>query len=304
MKAFNHFFAISIFLLGSLSSYGQKTLTIDITKDATVLFTQGTTDMDNNYGSVAKLNAVTGTSGSAPKASRTFIEIDLSSLAADISISTATLKLKFDSADTTSGSNECNLHKVETSWGETTITWNNQPSYTVDVNDPYIPKTTGATDYDVDLTDWVKESYKRKDNSLSFILKLITEVPGQYRKYKFGSSDNATASLRPKLEVVYYENEIFLHSSSTEPSEVYDLTDRNIHVKTGMDYLFKSSLITYEIKDQYNATAVSSTSSNLTSDIDYIEIDVSAQNLNSGETYTLILKNSEGQKQYLKFRPQ
>ncbi len=290
-----------LFLVGTyISVIAQTTANISVSKDAAVYFRSGTTAMDNNYGTHASLFVLTGTAGSSSTIWRSYVEIDLSSLPTNAVIKSATLHLQALSTLQNAGSNEVVLHKTTSSWDESTITWNNQPSYTTDVADPTVSSGgTGARD--VDVTDWTRDALI-STGSLSFAMKLVTEVAGQVRKMEMASSDHATTSYRPVLEVVYYENEFFMDAHPEPVNDIYELAINSINVQLDENFLSNTETISYEIKDRDNVVVVSKNSTNMTRDYLFIKIDPSSFSLTDDLIYEIIFYNDQGSKRYLKFK--
>lgn len=63
------------------------------------------------------------------------------------------------------------IKRVEDSWNESTITWNNQPSISNDVLDSVECSGEQDNDHDIDITDWVQDISNGKvvDNGLVFV---------------------------------------------------------------------------------------------------------------------------------------
>lgn len=113
--------------------------------------------------------------------SRSWLKYDLSHLQSDIGIVNATLKL-YSSAewDATTGKPIGIYYSSNDTWGEDTITWNNQPTFDVS------PLDTIATPlgedliqagnwYEFDITDEVRATYNG-DRILSLVLKQVDET--------------------------------------------------------------------------------------------------------------------------------
>jgi hypothetical protein len=102
------------------------------------------------------------------------------------------------------GDNKGWLKRVLANWDETTITWNNMPA-TTDAGEVEVAASTSQWNYsvtDLDVTQLVKEMVANNQNyGFSFQM----QVEQIYRSMVFGTSENADATKRPKLVVVYTE---------------------------------------------------------------------------------------------------
>jgi hypothetical protein len=104
---------------------------------------------------------------------------------------------------TSFGSNDTWLYRITSPWSENTLTWNNQPAFSTNTAIG-ISASTSKFDFnatDIDVTALVKEMIIPANGNYGFLLKLRDET--YYRAINFASSDNATASLRPKLVINY-----------------------------------------------------------------------------------------------------
>src|SRR3989344_2103250 len=92
------------------------------------------------------------------------------------------------------------LKKVNSSWGEYSITWNNKPSTSsqnygsISVDRPY-------SNRELDFTDLYTEWYTGVSRNYGFAILLSSET-GQQWGY-INSSDNEDANLRPKIKIIY-----------------------------------------------------------------------------------------------------
>lgn len=139
---------------------------------------------------------------------RGLLQFDLSSIPADVTIDWATLSLFSPDAPSSqfhSGDNEAVLQRITESWGETTVTFNNQPSTTTQ-HQITLPVSTGEyQDYaNLNVTQLVQDMVDDPQNSFGFMLKLKTE--SIYRRISFASGDASNPENWPKLELCYSES--------------------------------------------------------------------------------------------------
>jgi len=110
---------------------------------------------DNNYGASAALN-VTWAAGSDTRDRRSFLKFDISSIPSGSTINSASLN-PYHRINPWSGWSWVDLvvHKLtDDTWGETTITWNNQPAYGVEA-DRRIGGGSAGT-WDIFKKDYIK----------------------------------------------------------------------------------------------------------------------------------------------------
>ena len=164
---------------------------------------------DENYGKHHLLQALNWTISGLDAKLRFFIDFDLSSIPEKAIIVSAKLSL-FESHENAaseghshlSGPNECYISRVTSPWCEHTITWNNQPIYSIH-NQVLIPQDTISTqDYiDIDVTPLIMDIRNYPGTSYGLMCMLVTEQP--YRSLLFASSDHENIDKRPKLVVKY-----------------------------------------------------------------------------------------------------
>ena len=128
--------------------------------------------------------------------SRSYLQFDLSSLP-NRNIESAKLFLFQNS-----GGNTIELRRVLSQWEESTIIWDNQPSFSYD--NEVSTQTSGSGWYEFNITNLVKNWKSNIYNNHGVILKLAQES-GHQGSNAFFSSDTpiANSHRRPKLEVVY-----------------------------------------------------------------------------------------------------
>jgi PKD repeat protein len=136
---------------------------------------------------------------------RSLIRFDLSQIPSSSSIVNATLKLMTNlntgHYQMDSGPNPSYFLRVLEAWNENTVTWNSQPS--VSMNDPVIvPQSTSNTEtYYLDLTQHVQDMVGHPESNYGWLFRQQTEE--KYRCLVFASSDNVEPSWRPLLTIIY-----------------------------------------------------------------------------------------------------
>lgn len=203
----------------------QTTLTIYPDKDAMIRHCTSPSYINNqytNYGNYGYVSTLKWTWSGYPVIYKSLIGIDLSQLPANATITNAKLYLYATGGHVTnlttgnSGykSNASYLRRVTTSWGESTVTWNTAPTTVTNNQVALANSSTVDQDYVVDVTNLIKDIQANPTTSDGLMLSLVTEE--YYTKMIFASSDHATSSLHPKLEITYTTGISFPHIESFE----------------------------------------------------------------------------------------
>jgi hypothetical protein len=151
-----------------------------------------------NYGSDNYLAAGTNISGDI---SRAYIQFDLTGLPPNVVITEATLILDHYSSEPMASA-YIGAYPVTAAWGESIITFSNQPSVTVLEAAFLVPSTVGVIEWDI--TNMVQGWYEGSIPNYGLMLGAVDETSLEAWAY-FRSSDYATASQRPKLLITYYD---------------------------------------------------------------------------------------------------
>ncbi|MEA3463003.1 MAG: DUF6443 domain-containing protein [Bacteroidota bacterium] len=204
--------SISILALAIvIQSWSQTTLTVYPDKDAMIRHCTNPSyinDQYTNYGDYGYYNPLMWTWSGYPVIYKSLIGIDLSQLPDNANITDAKLYLYATGnhvSNLTSGggykSNASYLRRIITSWGESTVTWDTAPT-TVTNNQATLANSTAVDqDYVVDVTNLIKDIQANPTSSDGLMFGLVTEE--YYAKMQFASSDHATSSMHPKLEITY-----------------------------------------------------------------------------------------------------
>ena len=167
-------------------------------------------DPNQNFGTHPDFTGNAWTSGGTPTIGRCLMNIDLHSiLPMNALITNATLDLYHDNSSytighsTIDGPNDCWLRRITSSWNETTVNWNTQPSYTT-TNEVYLPASSNDTmNYpNIDVTNLLTDIWNNYSTSFGFMIMLNSEQ--FYRSLLFGSNDCADPTKRPLLHICYH----------------------------------------------------------------------------------------------------
>ena len=152
---------------------------------------------DDNFGTDNELKVKSDSS----KVKRSLVAFDVSSIPSGSTVSSATLTLclSADPPSDSQGRTE-ELRLVTSSWVETAVVWNDQPSVSAAVTDTItVPTTAQCLTFSVtaDVQSWV-------DGTTNNGWRLGDESEGSGSgDVKYRSRENATASERPNLDVIY-----------------------------------------------------------------------------------------------------
>lgn len=180
-----------------------------IGKDALVFGSLG--EYNVNYGYNPQFSADAWTFNQNQGVFRSLISFDLTSIPVGAIVTDAKFSLfAWDSASsglgqhsTISGSNACWLEPITSSWNESTVTWNTQPT-SDSLSRIYIPSSISPTQnyIDIDVTSLIQYMVDNPSSNFGLILKLQNE--SYYRNLNFCSSDHPNSALHPKLEITYF----------------------------------------------------------------------------------------------------
>lgn len=200
---------IMTIIISSLEVTSQHTITLkpnaDSGKDA--ILHSLSSESDINFGDNAQLPSSAWTFSGTPAVVRGIIEFDLSAIGNGAVIDNAYLSLYawgsmngFGQHSTLNGSNESWLQRITSTWDESTVTWNTQPTSTTQ-NQVSIPQSNGPSDdyLNIDVTSLVQDMIDNPSTSFGFLLRLQNEE--HYRQLNFASSDHDNYELRPKLVI-------------------------------------------------------------------------------------------------------
>src|SRR5688572_658653 len=163
-----------------------------------------------NFGSSNEYAAIAWTNGGNESNARGLLSFDITMIPPGTVITNASLSLYWNPSGSNtghsqmSGSNASWLQRITSPWAESTVTWDTQPTTTVQ-NQVVLPASTSNNqDYpNIDVTALVQDMVNNPSQSFGFMLRLQSEL--FYRSLLFASSDHLNSALRPKLEISYLD---------------------------------------------------------------------------------------------------
>lgn len=165
-----------------------------VTKDGYIY----SSDPTNGRNFTASLFYVGNNTGSAAIA-RTFLQFDLGLIPNNAIINSATLRLVQSS--TASATNTIGVYKITSSWDQTTVSWNVQPSIGASPVDQLSVGTASGAIYNFNVLSVVQEWVNGTASNYGFFLKVLNE--GVESSHTFVSSESPSVSERPQLIIDY-----------------------------------------------------------------------------------------------------
>jgi RHS repeat-associated protein len=142
--------------------------------------------------------SIDASSDGAGKLVRGLLQFDLGSIPSTAIINSAQLTL---SGVNHGGTNPSYLRKNTSQWDVSSVTWNKAP-VTTTVSQIALSQSTSSTQvYAIDVKDFVQDMVNVPATNFGWTMLLQNETPAG--RLSFGSADNSTASLRPKLVINY-----------------------------------------------------------------------------------------------------
>jgi len=147
-----------------------------------------------NYGSQPTMDV----QRRATRNRRSLVKFDLSTIPPNSTINSATLELYSTVAPTTS--QQLDIHRITSSWQETTVTWSSQPTFDSVISSS-IQGGTGTGWKIWDVTGLVKDWYLGTYQNYGFLVKSNLETGTTAYLYSFATKENSTN--KPILRVNY-----------------------------------------------------------------------------------------------------
>lgn len=151
----------------------------------------------NNFGTNTQMHV----RGAGSPLKRAFVQFNVSTILAGSTINSATLTLCLDEVPAASAQGKVHeLRRVNGSWTETGLTWNNQPAISSTVTGTIVvPSTATCVTFNVtsDVQAWVNGTTNN-----GWRLNEQNEGSGGGNA-KYATRENGSSSTRPKLDVTY-----------------------------------------------------------------------------------------------------
>lgn len=157
----------------------------------------------SNFGTATTLQVRSGTTLLVvPANKRTFVRFDLSacSIPANARVVTAGLALSMSTAP--SASRTYQVRRITESWGETTLTWSNQPGAAASATATVATGTTANVTLEWNVLTDVREFLDGTAANNGWLI--ADSVESDTGESVFRSREHTTASERPRLVVTYY----------------------------------------------------------------------------------------------------
>lgn len=203
----------------------QTTLTLTPSQDAAIGYHDGANTAGNNYGSAVQAAAYCIPAAAAPppgvNMNRALFDFNLSSIPANATLVSAKLNLyatgPIGSLQGHTGANASYLERITQSWGEFSVTWNNQPA-TTSQNNIILPQSTSSTqDYlNIDVLPLVQDMINNPSTSFGFRMRLINEAVTNV--LIFYSKDNGNPAKVPTLVVTYSTSNVGIKETAADKS--------------------------------------------------------------------------------------
>jgi hypothetical protein len=193
---------LMLYSISSLFAQHQLVLQPNATDGKDALVSAKQDQVNSNFGSVPSIHPYAWTNSGDLNIQRTFIEFDWSNLPSNAQVDSAFLYFYYSpyGVPDHSGDNDLWIRRVTGSWGENTVTWNNQPGADT-TKQVYVPKSTSTSqDYKIPVTELVKHIIN-SGNNYGFRISLVDE--SIFKRVMIASSDHADSTKHPKLVLHY-----------------------------------------------------------------------------------------------------
>ena len=140
--------------------------------------------------------------------SRIYIQFSVSAIPSTAVIESAALRLDYYYSYSKNVQAPIGVYRVTSTWNESTVTWNNQPTFnTTAIDTVLVPTTATYTFLSWDVTSLVKSwSISRYVRNVNCGMVLMDTDESTDEGWKaFQSSDATDASVRSKLVITYYD---------------------------------------------------------------------------------------------------
>lgn len=183
----------ALFLLGASPLVLAATATLSPTADA---YVQNGGNTSKNYGTATDLRIQT--SGTTASNYDSYLKFDTTSVAGGITSAQLRIYAKLSASGTVSTTAYA---VVSTTWGETTITWNNKPALGIALGSVTVNSTTYAYK-DIDVTSYVQSEFNAGRKVMSFAYRNSANSTPNITAY---SKDSSNVN-KPQLLITYATN--------------------------------------------------------------------------------------------------
>lgn len=135
---------------------------------------------------------------------RSFARFDLTSCSIPTSARVVTAKLRMFMSTAPSASRTYQVHRVTQAWGETTLTWGNQPSVAGTQTASVATGTTSNVTLEWDVLSDVSGFVAGTSTNQGWRVADSAEGSGTAREGRFNAREHATVAQRPSLAITYY----------------------------------------------------------------------------------------------------
>jgi hypothetical protein len=145
---------------------------------------------------------------SSARYSRIYIQFSVSSIPSTAVIESAALRLNYSDSYSLSVQAPIGVYRVTSTWNESTVTWNNQPTFNTTVIDTVLVPTVETYSFlswDVTSLANVWRGGRGFANVNYGMVLMDTDESTNEGWKSFQSSDDTYASARPKLTITYYD---------------------------------------------------------------------------------------------------
>ncbi len=212
----------------------------------------------------------------SPCIDRGLIQFDLSFIPPNASLISAELNLYANTNPTTIPvanygiNNAFLIQRITSPWNEFSVTWNNQPTTTIQ-NELLVPQSTSSNQncLNLNVTNLVSDMLNDPLNSFGFMIKLANEV--HYNGRDFASSDNLDSSTWPEIAVCYSIPVAISHYE--EQNNYFNVYPTMFNDKLNIEFISKSNIVKIDILDATGRIIVNRTLLSKTNNRNFVVFD-------------------------------
>lgn len=255
---------------------------------------------NNNYGTYTDLRASRWTNGGVWYSTKSLFRY-LLWVDGLLEIKEANFTLYGDAHFPLQRPNQSQLVKVNQSWSESLVTYNNQPNLSTVSSDKVL--ITGTTNNSqnkvIDIKSFAEQWQASPTSNFGFLLELQNSTQNKYTKMNFHSSDVTTPNLRPKVTFKLTINCRFAQLYKKLNGSFYPTRNDRLNFFYYEEYNDSDSQLNYTIYDKKRNSIQSNNLVNKYGD-NRNTLDVSS--LPDDNFYILEVQNEKGEKWLLRFK--